>query len=161
MKTAYTLAVLGALAATPAFAQGMGQPDASTGAPSYQSGQAEQHGTTRHQAANTKKVRNVQQALIDQGYQVGPVDGRMGPKTREALRDFQQKQGIQANGRLDEQTLAALGVQGGPQQAQTPEQRPMGHPTPPSGGTESPPSGGMESPPAGGTNAPGGGGMGR
>ena len=154
MKTAYTLAVLGALAVTPAFAQGMSQQGGSTTSPSYQTGHAGQQG--RHQAANTQTIRNVQQALVDQGYQVGPVDGRMGPKTRDALRDFQQKQGMKANGRLDQQTLAALGVETGTQQAQTPEQRPTGQSNPPGGGMNAP-----ENPPAGGMNAPGGGSMGR
>ena len=35
----------------------------------------------------------------------------MGPKTSAALREFQQAQGLKASGRLDQQTLSALGVQ--------------------------------------------------
>lgn len=41
---------------------------------------------------------------------VGQADGKMGPKTQAALKEFQQQQGLQATGRLDAQTLAALGM---------------------------------------------------
>jgi hypothetical protein len=54
-------------------------------------------------------VRSAQQALKDDGYNVGPIDGKMGPKTAAALRKFQKDHGIQATGRLDSQTMAALG----------------------------------------------------
>lgn len=58
-------------------------------------------------------VKQVQQALSDQGYDPGPVDGKWKPQTENALKDFQQAQGIQATGQLDQQTLASLGVEGG------------------------------------------------
>jgi peptidoglycan hydrolase-like protein with peptidoglycan-binding domain len=54
------------------------------------------------------KLEDVQQQLQQQGfYQAGKVDGRWGPQTRQAV--------LQATGQLDQQTLAALGVnkQGG------------------------------------------------
>jgi len=54
-------------------------------------------------------VRSAQQALKDDGYNTGPIDGKMGPKTAAALRKFQKDHGIQATGRLDSQTMAALG----------------------------------------------------
>jgi peptidoglycan hydrolase-like protein with peptidoglycan-binding domain len=41
------------------------------------------------------------------------ADGIMGPKTQAALKEFQEKQGIQASGQLDQKTLAALGVSEG------------------------------------------------
>ena len=40
----------------------------------------------------------------------GPVDGMLGPKTQAAVKEFQQSKGIQASGKLDQKTLAALGV---------------------------------------------------
>ncbi|MBF0333854.1 MAG: peptidoglycan-binding protein, partial [Alphaproteobacteria bacterium] len=58
--------------------------------------------------------------LQQQGYQVGEVDGIYGPQTQAALRQYQQDQGYEASGRLNEQTVLAL-VGGGPQQAQTPQ----------------------------------------
>lgn len=58
------------------------------------------------------QVRQVQQALKDKGHDPGPIDGVMGPQTKQALQGFQQAQGISGAGELDQQTLAALGVQG-------------------------------------------------
>ncbi|HET8748111.1 MAG TPA: peptidoglycan-binding domain-containing protein, partial [Ramlibacter sp.] len=54
----------------------------------------------------------VQEKLSAAGHEVQP-DGIMGPKTQAALKEFQQKQGLQASGQLDQQTLAALGVSEG------------------------------------------------
>ncbi len=55
-------------------------------------------------------VRAVQQALLDKGYNPGPIDGIMGGKTRAAIRDFQRDQNLPDTGRLDEETQRALGV---------------------------------------------------
>jgi peptidoglycan hydrolase-like protein with peptidoglycan-binding domain len=57
-------------------------------------------------------IKEAQQALSQQGYDPGPADGKMGQKTKSALKKFQQSQGMQASGKLDQQTLAALGIQG-------------------------------------------------
>jgi peptidoglycan hydrolase-like protein with peptidoglycan-binding domain len=58
------------------------------------------------------EVRQVQQALDKNGFRVGPVDGRWGPKTSDALKHFQQSKNIPANGQLDQQTLSDLGLNG-------------------------------------------------
>lgn len=57
-----------------------------------------------------ERVKAVQQALRDNGRDPGAVDGRMGPKTEAALRDFQQAQGIEVTGQLDVKTMQALGI---------------------------------------------------
>jgi peptidoglycan hydrolase-like protein with peptidoglycan-binding domain len=58
-----------------------------------------------------QQIRDLQQALNQKGFDTGHVDGIWGPETRTALRDFQKQQNMQqANGRLNEQTLQALGV---------------------------------------------------
>jgi peptidoglycan hydrolase-like protein with peptidoglycan-binding domain len=54
------------------------------------------------------QVRQVQQKLNDMGYQAGPVDGIMGPQTKQALRSFQQAENLEQTGRLDQETSAAL-----------------------------------------------------
>jgi peptidoglycan hydrolase-like protein with peptidoglycan-binding domain len=41
-----------------------------------------------------------------------PADGRMGPKTRAAVKEFQQSKGIEPSGELDKRTVAALGLDG-------------------------------------------------
>jgi peptidoglycan hydrolase-like protein with peptidoglycan-binding domain len=60
---------------------------------------------------NAEQVKAVQQALKDKGHDPGEVDGKMGPKTQQALRDYQQKEGLKATGRVDSQTASKLGVQ--------------------------------------------------
>ena len=61
--------------------------------------------------AGDEKVKAVQQALKDKGHHPGSVDGRMGPKTQQALRDFQNAQGMEATGQLDSKTMQSLGVE--------------------------------------------------
>ena len=53
-------------------------------------------------------VRKAQQALTDKGFNPGPVDGVMGPKTKAAITEFQTKENLKANGRLDRETKAKL-----------------------------------------------------
>jgi peptidoglycan hydrolase-like protein with peptidoglycan-binding domain len=62
-------------------------------------------------SAKAEQVKAAQQALKDQGLDPGPIDGKMGPKTKAALRDYQQKQGLKATGRLDTETASKLGVE--------------------------------------------------
>jgi hypothetical protein len=55
-------------------------------------------------------VRQVQQALINAGYESGPIDGQMGGKTRLAILRFQKENGIDGEGYINAATLAALGL---------------------------------------------------
>lgn len=52
-------------------------------------------------------VRSVQKALVDDGARI-VADGRWGPKSREALREFQRRRGLAVNGEVDEPTFHAL-----------------------------------------------------
>ncbi|MGH7766520.1 MAG: peptidoglycan-binding domain-containing protein [Candidatus Binatia bacterium] len=63
--------------------------------------------------AGNEEVKKIQQALKEKGQDPGPIDGVMGPKTKEALKAFQQQQGLKVTGSLDEQTKKALGIEGG------------------------------------------------
>ena len=63
-----------------------------------------------------KQVRALQNALNEKGFAVGAVDGIVGPKTAGAIRDFQSKEGLTATGQPDQQTLKALGIEGGQQE---------------------------------------------
>jgi localization factor PodJL len=54
--------------------------------------------------------REVQEALKAKGNDPGPIDGRMGPKTRAALKAFQETNGLKATGQLDNETAEKLGV---------------------------------------------------
>ena len=54
------------------------------------------------------RVAAVQRALTNLGYNPGPIDGRMGPLTRAALRVFQAEHGLTPHGQLDDATLERL-----------------------------------------------------
>jgi hypothetical protein len=43
-------------------------------------------------------VRAIQAELQRAGYDVGPVDGRLGPRTREAIRQYEQQNGLAVDG---------------------------------------------------------------
>lgn len=53
-------------------------------------------------------VKAAQRALRDRGYDPGPVDGSLGPKTRAAVKDFQAAEGLKGTGRLDADTMSRL-----------------------------------------------------
>jgi hypothetical protein len=55
-------------------------------------------------------VANVQSALQEQGFYHGDIDGVLGPQTRAALAEYQQSQGLEPTGAMDEPTLESLGM---------------------------------------------------
>lgn len=55
-------------------------------------------------------VAKVQRRLIQYGYMSGNADGRYGEKTRDAVKLFQQRNGLEADGKVGPATAAALGV---------------------------------------------------
>ena len=56
------------------------------------------------------QVRRVQRVLDAKGFDAGRVDGLVGPQTTKAIQAFQSRFGINASGKLDNQTLFALGI---------------------------------------------------
>jgi hypothetical protein len=60
------------------------------------------------QNLNKDQIRELQMLLNKQGYNAGAADGVIGSKTRQALRSFQESQGIAVTGIADEATLRAL-----------------------------------------------------
>lgn len=55
-------------------------------------------------------VMRVQAKLHDLGYYSGTIDGKLGPKTTEALRRYQAVQRYPVTGKMDDATLAGLGI---------------------------------------------------
>ncbi len=53
-------------------------------------------------------IAAVQRRLTDLGFDPGPIDGAMGPRTRAAIRDFQESQGLTADGKASTEVLAHL-----------------------------------------------------
>ena len=58
------------------------------------------------------EVKQIQQKLKNWGYYNGAVDGIYGSKTLEAVKYFQRKNGLTADGIAGDKTLAALGIKG-------------------------------------------------
>ena len=56
-------------------------------------------------------VRQIQQKLKQWGYYKGNVDGKYGYGTWEAVKSFQSKNGLKADGIAGGQTLGAIGIQ--------------------------------------------------
>jgi peptidoglycan hydrolase-like protein with peptidoglycan-binding domain len=56
------------------------------------------------------QIRQAQVILKQKGFDVGDLDGKLGPRTRKALMAYQQQQGLQATGQMDQQTVSALGI---------------------------------------------------
>ena len=71
------------------------------------------------EAASYKKgssgavVTQIQTKLKSWGYYAGTVDGIYGSGTERAVRAFQQKNGLTADGKAGDQTLAAMGLSAG------------------------------------------------
>ena len=56
------------------------------------------------------QIRSAQQALQGNGMNPGAIDGIMGPRTQQAVRDYQKQQNLPQTGQLDAATLQKLGV---------------------------------------------------
>ncbi len=53
-------------------------------------------------------IKDVQSRLRRAGFDPGPIDGRLGPRTKAALRQFQAASGLPVTGRVEHETLAVL-----------------------------------------------------
>jgi putative peptidoglycan binding protein len=58
----------------------------------------------------SEDTKKLQEALKAKGHDPGLIDGIMGPKTRTALKAFQEANGIKGTGRLDDPTAEKLGL---------------------------------------------------
>lgn len=58
----------------------------------------------------TSQIKTIQQKLKNWGYYTGNVDGINGPKTIAAIKQFQRKNGLTADGIVGTKTAAAMGI---------------------------------------------------
>ena len=65
-------------------------------------------------------ILDAQKKLNANGYDVGTPDGKLGPRSRAALRKYQQDNNIAVTGKLDESTRTHLNVAGGKTMATAP-----------------------------------------
>ena len=54
------------------------------------------------------EVTQAQTALKQKGLYSGPIDGRIGPKTRQAISQFQRQNGLKQTAQLDSRTMSGL-----------------------------------------------------
>ncbi len=64
--------------------------------------------TPARRDATDGMVSRAQEALRELGYEPGPVDGSMGPRTRQALRQYQRDHNLAATGGLNAETRRNL-----------------------------------------------------
>lgn len=62
------------------------------------------------EALTTAQIKTVQIKLKQWGYYTGAVDGIFGPKTKEAVKYFQRKNGLTVDGIVGKNTAAAMGI---------------------------------------------------
>jgi len=58
--------------------------------------------------ANSDTIYAIQNALTELGYDPGPIDGKMGKKTRAAITQFQVNSGLSPDGRASSSLLLKL-----------------------------------------------------
>ena len=99
--------VAGALMLLPAcsFAAGTAPAPSQASQPASSAHMTNSHS---HMMNSSKKVESAQQALNTKANAQLKVDGVYGPKTREAVKSFQQSHGLKATGQLDQNTTKAL-----------------------------------------------------
>ncbi|MBI3950631.1 MAG: peptidoglycan-binding protein [Acidobacteria bacterium] len=66
--------------------------------------------SAREDYSSRNMVERAQRALQEQGYYDGVIDGTLGPRTEQAIREFQRDHRLPVTGQLDEQTASALGI---------------------------------------------------
>jgi peptidoglycan hydrolase-like protein with peptidoglycan-binding domain len=63
------------------------------------------------QEMSAEQIRMAQQQLKEAGFDPGPIDGQLGQKTAQAIREYQKSNGLPATGQLDEPTKELLMTQ--------------------------------------------------
>ena len=109
MTLKHIVAAVAAISATGALAAGdpsHQRPSSQSSSGSSSTAQAQASG----QLQSPEVVKQVQQQLNQKGYEVGSADGQAGPRTQAGVKKFQESQKLNATGRIDQQTLAALGI---------------------------------------------------
>jgi peptidoglycan hydrolase-like protein with peptidoglycan-binding domain len=107
------IAAAGGIATMPAFAEQTAQDEQAQSQQQTMPDSQTSAARTSEQVpppVSSSFVQNVQQALQQRGHNINP-DGIWGPDTYQALRDFQQQEGLQPSGQIDQQTIAALNLE--------------------------------------------------
>jgi len=79
----------------------------------YYNKAAESYEVLSRLGSRGEEVRKIQQRLKNWGYYSGSVDGIYGTQTQNAVKYFQRKNGLTADGIAGKNTLAAMGISSG------------------------------------------------
>lgn len=63
----------------------------------------------KHTAGSVYSNKDIQTALKNAGYYTGTIDGKIGPKTRNAIMKFQEEHGLKVDGVVGKGTWELLG----------------------------------------------------
>jgi peptidoglycan hydrolase-like protein with peptidoglycan-binding domain len=96
-------ALLVSTAATAAFAQATATTPAKPAATDHM------HAGAKARAPSPQLVKQAQTALANNGARLD-ADGKLGPKTRAALMDYQKSHGLKQTGTLNNATMRALNL---------------------------------------------------
>lgn len=64
--------------------------------------------TTAMQPADATRSKDIQRALKNAGFYAGSVDGKIGPKTKKSIEEFQKAKGLKADGKVGPKTWSEL-----------------------------------------------------
>lgn len=64
--------------------------------------------TNTNEKLSAMSTRDIQAALKEAGYYDGPIDGKLGPKSRKAIKSFQTDMGLKVDGIAGTMTKKAL-----------------------------------------------------
>ncbi len=71
-------------------------------------GQSYQATNDYDEPSSKMTIRQIQNALKKKGFYGGVVDGKMGPKTKEAIKEFQREYGLKPDGVVGAKTRSRL-----------------------------------------------------
>jgi len=89
---------------------GMNKAQDQNGAQKEANNEQRQSQEIKPSSLDKREIKQIQMNLDKAGFNAKRADGIWGPETEQALRSFQQKKNLPGNGQLNQQTLAALGV---------------------------------------------------
>ena len=101
MKKVFKMAIIATMVLTVGLCVGLTSPT-----PKIQTAYA----AVYQQGSSGNTVKTIQRKLKNWGYYTGAVDGVFGSKTKSAVKYFQRKNGLTADGIVGNKTLKALGI---------------------------------------------------
>lgn len=77
---------------------------------SYRRTTAPQKARSESSYSSTPSTTQIQKALKNAGYYKGPIDGKIGAKTQDAIMKFQKDNGLKVDGKVGQMTWSELKV---------------------------------------------------